>query len=138
MQRGVLVASCALVLSRLPPPNRRRYELTPLPGAADPWPPARGRTLQRRGRRWRGQTMPSLADGTARTPPAAGAPAGSSRDEIEDTSTGQLVAPIVARTSEESGRPGSNWHHQLGRSEMRIFVNLRERKLQVRELDVLA
>jgi hypothetical protein len=44
----------------------------------------------------------------------------------------------ITRDFEESGRPGSNWHHQLGRSEKRIFVNPCERKLQVRELDVLA
>ncbi len=48
-------------------------------------------------------------------PSALDAPAGYSRDEIEDTSTGQSDPPIVARTSDESGRPGSNWHHQLGR-----------------------
>jgi hypothetical protein len=42
-------------------------------------------------------------------------PAGHARDEGEDTSTGPLATPIVAWTSEESGRPGSNWHHQLGR-----------------------
>ena len=51
----------------------------------------------------------------ARSASALDAPAGYSRDENEDTSTGQSVTPVVAWTSEESGRPGSNWHHQLGR-----------------------
>jgi hypothetical protein len=42
-------------------------------------------------------------------------PAGYSRDESEDTSTARAVTHVVAWTSEKSGRPGSNWHHQLGR-----------------------
>jgi hypothetical protein len=51
----------------------------------------------------------------ARSASALDAPAGYSRDENEDSLTGQSATPVVAWTSEESGRPGSNWHHQLGR-----------------------
>jgi hypothetical protein len=52
---------------------------------------------------------------TARSASALDAPTGYSRDENEETSSGQSVTHVVACTSEESGRPGSNWHHQLGR-----------------------
>jgi integrase len=60
------------------------------------------------------EALSGLAE-TARSAFVQDAPTGYSRDEMEDTSTGQSVTPIVARTSDESGRPGSNWHHQLGR-----------------------
>jgi hypothetical protein len=41
--------------------------------------------------------------------------AGYSRDEACEWREGKIVAVPVASTDEQSGRPGSNWHHQLGR-----------------------
>ncbi len=40
----------------------------------------------------------------------------------------------VTSADEESGRPGSNGHHQLGRSAKRILANSRELKYQVNGL----
>jgi hypothetical protein len=52
---------------------------------------------------------------SARSASVPDAPAGYPQDENEVTSTIQSPTTVVAWTSEESGRPGSNWHHQLGR-----------------------
>jgi hypothetical protein len=52
---------------------------------------------------------------TARNASALDAPEGYSRDENEDTATGPSATTAIGFTSGESGRPGSNWHHQLGR-----------------------
>jgi len=41
--------------------------------------------------------------------------AGYLRDGGEDAATGPAATPAMGCDSEESGRPGSNWHHQLGR-----------------------
>ena len=47
-----------------------------------------------------------------------------------------LHSPLVTSTGVESGRPGSNWHHQLGRVKSRTSPNPRELFRQVRAVCV--
>ena len=51
----------------------------------------------------------------ARMASLANPPAGYSRDDEGDDPDGSNASTTMNWTSEESGRPGSNWHHQLGR-----------------------
>ena len=62
---------------------------------------------------------------SARSASVLTASVGYAREENEDTSTGPSATPVVACPVEESGRPGSNWHHQLGR--LRSTIELRPR-----------
>ena len=52
---------------------------------------------------------------SSRTASLANPPAGYSRDDGGDEPGGSNATTAMNCTSEESGRPGSNWHHQLGR-----------------------
>jgi hypothetical protein len=42
-------------------------------------------------------------------------PAGYSRDGSDDPDEGTNNVEPLNSSNEQSGRPGSNWHHQLGR-----------------------
>jgi len=58
--------------------------------------------------------LSGLAESARRSSPLI-PPAGHSRDDDEDVPADHRTTTVVACTSEESGRPGSNRHHQLGR-----------------------
>jgi hypothetical protein len=60
------------------------------------------------------EALSGLAE-SARKLPNWDPSAGYSRDGDEDAATGSAATPAMGCDSEESGRPGSNWHHQLGR-----------------------
>ena len=60
------------------------------------------------------EALPGLAE-SARTTSLVNLHAGYSRDDGEDEQGGADATTAMNCTSGKSGRPGSNWHHQLGR-----------------------
>jgi hypothetical protein len=60
------------------------------------------------------EALSGLAD-VARQTSKVHPPAGYSRDETCERRSGRVVAMPTISENEESGRPGSNRHHQLGR-----------------------
>jgi integrase len=60
------------------------------------------------------EALSSLAE-TARRASVVHPPAGYSRDDSCERHAGRIVTTPMTSTDEQSGRPGSNRHHQLGR-----------------------
>jgi hypothetical protein len=52
---------------------------------------------------------------SARTASMSNPPAGHARDDDKTEPTGPPTTSVMGSTDDESGRPGSNRHHQLGR-----------------------
>jgi hypothetical protein len=60
------------------------------------------------------EALSSLAE-TARRVSVVHPPAGYSRDDSCERHAGRIVTTPMTSADEQSGRPGSNRHHQLGR-----------------------
>jgi integrase len=60
------------------------------------------------------EALSGLAE-SARSAMMSNPPAGYSRDDEEGVPVDRSATTILGCTYDESGRPGSNWHHQLGR-----------------------
>jgi integrase len=60
------------------------------------------------------EALSGLAE-SARSATMSNPPAGYSRDDEEGVPVDRSATTILGCTYDESGRPGSNWHHQLGR-----------------------